>query len=664
MAGLATANIGSTQTALTDPSTLTSGSLGSEDLGSLLSGDSAGTAFDTGALNSSIDSAYGTGTSAIDSSVAGGAGSSIGSDLGSILSSISSSGLGTLAGYGGIYALLASQASSTQSQNNQLAGQISAIGQPLVTEGQGLTGAFGQGRLTTPYQQQVTAAEQANQNTATSQGQQVARLLANSGGGQNVQGAQASESQQITNAQTQANTQAISQAFQNELTSGMGLVGTGGAYVQSGIQQEIASNTALQGQLANLMGTLAQAYARQTSGTGGSGTPSGSLGSILNNLLGKGGSSGGVTGLGGIDSGTQSNIASMGNAAEASGDANSGIFSNIDSEINADTAANQTAFDASNLNNASISLGDLVSNESDAGGVAEDLGSFSAGSAAAGTTLGNSAANLGNVGSSDFSGLANTVPDFGSSAASSAGTSALGVAGSAVGGALGIGGAVMNPGNAGADIQGAEAAYNLGATITGGDTAGAALGASLGISAGLATAGIGAVALGIEALVTSMTKPNNPDRINVAGAEAEGMQVNPLGKLPSGNSVLFDNSLGVGAGTQSSKGSGELYQLQPKGSAANNSAYKWIGQSDSTNLENDAHNLNQWLQSGAVKDTNGAFTATNAAGERTLGGIQDIFNQTGGAKAWGMSESEFVSSLHSLLDSGVFSSGNAFGRGN
>ena len=676
---LGNANIGSTQTALTDPSSLTSGSLGQQDLGNLLQSDnqvwnSGQSQINTGALNTAINQDYSTATGSVDSSA--GAGTSIGSDLGSIISSLTGSNLGTLAGYGAVYGLLADQASSTEQQNNSLANQISAIGQPLVTEGQGLTSAFGQGKLTAPFQSQVTAAETANQNTATSQGQQVARLLANSGGGQNVQGAQASESQQINDAKTQANTQAISQAFQNELSSGIGLVGAGGAYVQSGIQQEIASNTALQGQLANLMGTLANAYARQTSGSGsGSGTASGSLGSILNNLLGKG-SSGSVSPgslTSGINADTASNIAGLtayNNGFNVSGQ-DSALFGDINANMGADTLSNLNSVDTSLGGGATISLADLTgsaSAASDAGGVASDIAGFSAGSAAAGTTLGNSAANLGNVGSPDFGSIVNNIPaaNFGSDASSAAGggASAFRTATGAVGSALGISGAIMNPTNAGADINGAVSAYNLGSTIAGGDTLGASLGASLGISAGLATAGIGAVALGVEALVTSMTKPNNPDRINVAGAQAEGMQVNPMGKLPSGNSVLFDNSLGVGAGTQSSKGSGEIYQLNAKGSAADNTAYHWIGQADSTNLENDAHNLNQWLQKGDVKDTNGKYTATDAAGQRTLGGISSIFNSTGGAKAWGMTESEFVTSLNKLLSSGAYSSGNAFGRGN
>ena len=240
----------------------------------------------------------------------------------------------------------------------------------------------------------------------------------------------------------------------------------------------------------------------------------------------------------------------------------------------------------------------------------------------------------------------------------------LGAAGSVIGG---LGTAVNfaeNPANPSNDINAGLLVGNTASSALGDGTAGSALGGALGIGTGAATAGIGLGALAVEAIINSLTRPNNPDKINVGGAEAEGLQVNPDGKLPSGNSILTAGDLGVGAGTQSSKGSGEIYQVDPSGSAADNSLYHWIGQSDSTNLENDAHNLSDWLKSGAVTDSGGNYTATDAAGQRTLGGISDIFNQTGGAAAWGMTEPEFTSALNTMLSSGVYQSGDAFGKGN
>lgn len=672
---LGTSNIGSTGTALTDPSSLLSGSQGQSDLGNLLQSDdqvwqTGATPINTGALNSSIDSAYGSATSAVDSS----GGSGIGTDLGSIISSIAGSNLGTLAGYGGVYSLLASQASKTQQQNDTLAGGISAIGAPLVSEGQGLTKAFSQGQLTTPFQQQVTAAEAANQNTATSQGQQVARLLANSGGGQNVQGAQASESQQITNAQTQANTNAIAQAFQNELSSGTGLVATGGPYVQSGIQQEIASNTALQGQLASLMGTLANAYARQTAGSGsGSGTPTGSLGSMLSKILS--GSSGGAVSPGSLTSGisalTNSNVASLGNSGFDVSSSDSSLFGNIDQNMAADTASN---LDTSNLNNASISFGDLVSSESDAGGVASDIGDFSAGSAAAGTTLGSTAANIsdseiyGGVPTTNLSEVSDNLP-----AANFGPNPALSIAGDA--GA--IAGLVTNPTNPVNDIKGLGAAGNIYQAATGGT--GAASGAISSIAPYL---GIAGAAAGLALSDYQLLDPKNvPDSLRSMPAGGT------LGRLPSGNTILEDNGVGVGLGTQQTQGSGEIYQVGANGQP------QWIGQADSGKLEQDytayqqaqkGYTVGQGTQVGQTTPTQGTGilsgvtlnNATHAAGsgiasqaanattqvamtpaqqkaqeQAAASNMASIYASTGGAAKWGASEEQWMATMMSVLGS-------------
>jgi hypothetical protein len=662
-----TGNIGSVGTAVapgypfaesnaldTDAATLAPGSLGSSDLSSLLSGLDTGSGLSDTDVASSLNPSSALSSSSIPNVDLGSSAStdaSGGSSITSLLSSLAGSNLGTLAGYGGIYELLASQASNTASQNNALAGQISAIGQPLVTEGQGLTSAFSSGQLTTPYQQQVAASEQQNANTAISQGQQVASLLANSGGGQNVQGAQASESQQIQNAQNQANTQAISQAFQNELTSGMGLVGTGGGFVQSGISQEISSNTQLQGQLASLMGMLAQAYAKQTSGTSGSGTATGGFGSILNSILGTGNSASSLTS--GINADTASNVAGLQSGLTSASSSDAANFGNIDADINANTVANlNSGLDTSGLNSASISLGDLTSSESDAGGVAGDISDFSAGgSSAAAPTLAGATA--------------------GSDAASSAGSAdlSLGSVAGVGGDVLGIAGAALNPTNPSSDVQGAADAYNLGQTLTGGSTIGTgALGASL---------EVGVPAFMISTLVGALTKPNDPDSINTAAAEQAGMQVNPYGALPSGNSILTDNGLGVGAGTQSSQGSGELYDIQ-------NGTYHWLGQSDSTALEGDVSSVLAGEAGQTPTATTGLGLTTNestginplgsavsqpaqtAAQEEAAGssGISSIFSSLGGAKALGMSESDFQQTLIDMLGSNAYLHGTAYGNPN
>lgn len=210
------------------------------------------------------------------------------------LSSLLGSNLGSLAEYGGLYSLISGQAQNAENQNNQLAGQIAGIGAPEVGSAHDILSSYNAGQLTGPYKAELTAAEGNNQDVATTASQRSAQLLANSGGGQNVQSALASQQEQIQQAQATANNNAVSAAFQNELTGSNSLLSAGGGYVQAGITQEIQSNTQLQQQLSQLMASLASAYAQQVSGnkssSSGSGKSSGS---------GGGGSGGGGSGGGG-----------------------------------------------------------------------------------------------------------------------------------------------------------------------------------------------------------------------------------------------------------------------------------------------------------------------------------------------------------------------------
>src|ERR1700691_1866455 len=116
MAGTGT-NVVPTSTSsslIENPSTLAPGSLGQADLGSLLSGlDSPTSALSSsdiggvdvgstlgGGAGQAVPNFGGDGTSVGATSAAAGSGSS----LSSLLSSIAGSNLGTLAGYGGVYA--------------------------------------------------------------------------------------------------------------------------------------------------------------------------------------------------------------------------------------------------------------------------------------------------------------------------------------------------------------------------------------------------------------------------------------------------------------------------------------------------------------------------------------------------------------------------------
>ena len=380
--------------------------------------------------------------------------SSILSGLGSAISSP----LGTLGLLGGEYALISGQASSAQKQNNALAGQISAIGQPDVAAGASELGAYSAGKLTAPFQAQLSAAQQANQNTATSQSQQVAQLLANSGGGQNVQSAQASESGQISAAQNLANTRAMSQAFLGELSSSLSLTQTGGAYVQAGIMQEIQSNTQLQQQLSSLMGQLANAYAKSISGTGGAsgtGTGAGGTGSLFNQvskLLNPSASGPNVTQLA---QGATTDANAMGaNAAANTAADPTGVDAQLASGANSPLTMATTDPYSVEIPPVGTDLGtdlgtDVASASTDAaGGAASDLASFSTGSAAAGATEGGlTAADLSTVPGAADLGIStiggSTAATGGGAAAAEAGGASAGLAAAApllgAAGALGIG---------------------------------------------------------------------------------------------------------------------------------------------------------------------------------------------------------------------------------
>lgn len=303
--------------------------------------------------------------------------SSILGDLGSVLSSAASSPLGTFGEYAGLYSILAGQAGKAQTQNNALAGQISALGQPEVTAGQNLLADQTAGTLGAPYQGQVSVAEQQNQNVATSQMQQVASLLSGAGGG-NLQSAMATEDQQITSAQAQANQAAVSKAFTQQLTDSLALTAQGGQFVQSGITQEIQSNTQLQQQLSSLMGMLASAYAKQTSGTGtGTGASGGALGSLpsslsklWNDITSAAGSSGAATSVAkllsqaGASGATQaSTVASLESQGISQQSADQ-IWADENAALSSGNYSSLSQVDASlpsfDLNSSSVSLGDLT----------------------------------------------------------------------------------------------------------------------------------------------------------------------------------------------------------------------------------------------------------------------------------------------------------------
>jgi hypothetical protein len=414
----------------TTSDTSTAGSLTGtgSDLGDAITGlggpDTSGTLTDLSGQGAAVDPNIGTTDPSSGGSDAG--------NISSLLSSLGTSGLGNLALAGGAYGLLSSQASATQGQNNALAGQISAIGQPAVTAGQGLLSAFQGGTLTAPYASQYQNAVAQNQQAATSEQQQSGQLLANAGGG-NVQGAQAGEYQQITQQQALANSNALNQSFMNELSASLNLTAEGGGFVQSGIQQEIQSNTQLQGQLSQLMAALAGAYVKSSGSNGG------------------GGGGGGVNSL---ISGAKNAYSAYNNASKL---LNGGTTAADDAAYAADSAqASQSASDvfaSSGIGTQTVDTSGYLSDLSDVGSDVSigsdasdlsDIGSFSSGADAAG------AASTLAAGGSDAATLADLSAQ---GAAVSPGISAAGAGADAAGGGAGAAGSLAGLG-AGVGILG------------------------------------------------------------------------------------------------------------------------------------------------------------------------------------------------------------------
>lgn len=385
----------------TTSDTSTAGSLTGtgSDLGDAITGlgspDTSGTLTDLSAQGAAVDPNIGTTDPSSGGSDAG--------NISSLLSSLGTSGLGNLALAGGAYGLLASQASAAQGQNNALAGQISAIGQPAVTAGQGLLSAFQGGTLTAPYASQYQNAVAQNQQAATSEQQQSGQLLANAGGG-NVQGAQAGEYQQISNQQALANSNALTQSFMNELQASLGLTQEGGGFVQSGIQQEIQSNTQLQGQLSQLMAALAGAYVK-SQGSGGAG--GGGSNSISNLISGGKNAYSTASKLMNGSTTAADNAAASADAAEAA-------------SSQASVFAGSGIGDVSAASDTTSALADLSSSGADANLVG-DISSFSSGADAAGAASTTAAAGA-DVGAGAATGAdAAAGADVGASAGADAG---------------------------------------------------------------------------------------------------------------------------------------------------------------------------------------------------------------------------------------------------
>lgn len=143
---------------------------------------------------------------------------------------------------------------------------------------------------------------------------------------------------------------------------------------------------------------------------------------------------------------------------------------------------------------------------------------------------------------------------------------------------------------------------------------------------------------------------------------APGVTQNPEGKLPSGNAIAAMDGIGYGEGNNEAQGSGQLYRVNPNGSAANNTAYDWLGQAATNQADQAYTDYQQSLQPASSGAT--AFIGGAAANNPTTdlananAAYSDLFNSTGGAKAWGMSETDFQKNMISLAGDANSNGGN------
>jgi hypothetical protein len=554
----------------------------------------------------------------------GGGTTSGGGGVGDLLSGIGTAlsggigNLGNLALFGGLYSLLQKQASNASEVNTNLANQITQIGAPDVAAGKDLLTAFQSGSLTKPYSQMVANAEAENQKAATSQMQQVSSLLANAGGG-NLQSAMASEGQQITGQQALANSEAVVQAFNKELTDSLNLTSTGGAYVQSGIMQEIQSNTQLQGQLASLMGMLAQAYARSTSGgTGGAGGTGGGvvssiskgLGGLIDKLLAKGATTTATQLIKGLDQipGLQAGIASTDTTlAQEANQVISQIASTAD-------PATQAILQEGEQN----LLADAASSAApDLGTTADTIDTLLSGDFSSAASGGGAAA--------DTAALGPELPqiDVTASALPSADAAAADVAG-------------MGP----TDVAGGSGAASL---------AGLGWEGVVGAAAPALIAGLGLYGIGQSLDQTAPAATYTSGNGVVADA----------GKTAQGNSIAAIGGMGIGAGNNYQGGTGQMYvnrggtwqpvQNQSQVSGALSQAYGALGGINiaQTSPENVTALLN---------DTQSSFY-TGMTGQQYLDAAYQL---GGGAAGWGVDQATWQNNLFKLWGQYNTGTGNPF----
>lgn len=472
--------------------------------------------------------------------------------------------------------------------------------------------------------------------------------------------------------------QYVASSIQQNLTNALSLDQAGMGPLEDAINATIQSNTQISNTMTQLMASLAAAWSYQTAKASGvntsTGTGTGSTASQIGSA---------VTAAKNVSPNTDGSIFSGANTT-------SGINS-VPSENLTDDQVFSSGNSISDPNALNGAIGDDFSSATSAvdaaSGVADDssdIGSFSSGSAAAGTTLSDVPAEnltdseiIAGVPSTDLSNVSSNIPaaNFSSGVGSD-----LGAAGS-------IYGAVENPSNPAGDVQaagGAAKLVNAGLSAAGEGTSDALT--TVGQAAGPIAAGVGLAYQDYQ-----MLDPANipdTDKGTLAGATT--------GKLPSGNSLLEYNGVGVGLGTQQTQGSGEIYNTNETNASGQPT---WIGQANSGTLENDYDEIAAAKSGVATGESVSALDTATTKTNSLLGGAtyttnagvgiaaqaaaadaqvkttpaqqqqveQDaensalqVFNETGGAAAWGQSSTQWMQSMFAALSD--VGQGTEFGR--
>lgn len=253
------------------------------------------------------------------------------SNIGSFLSSLlGGQNLGNLAEFGALAGLGLSQANAAEANTKNLAGQLTSIGQPFNTAGQGILSEIQTGKvdpnspLSSSIGQQLQSADTLSQignealsnyksgtlsagdqarldATAIAQKQAIAQQL----GSQGISDSSVLDSQYqavdtqteinrqtLLDAQYQVGTQAlqqVQQTYSNLVNQSLALSGFGAGLQSQAVQLQIQSDTQITGELTQLFGAIATGYGNSIKSTGtgsttGGTSTAGTIGSLVNQV--------------------------------------------------------------------------------------------------------------------------------------------------------------------------------------------------------------------------------------------------------------------------------------------------------------------------------------------------------------------------------------------